>query len=155
MSREKGKSTTSIKKRNKLGERKREKTEQLNKERTQKNKSIITKQNKTLKINKNNKTNEINLYLLNIQELTSEKMFELEDLMKEEKCLVILTETQKKIQNIKINEGIVALDSMRDFKDKKGGGLMLLHWKDENIQLEKRDLGNKDIMLLQGTLYSK
>ena len=94
-------------------------------------------------------------YLLNIQGLTNSKMVEVEELMKKQECLVILTETQKKIQNVKISGNIAIIDSMRDPVDKKGGGLMLLHNMNKQIQLEKRNLENKDLMFVQGSIYGK
>lgn len=99
--------------------------------------------------------NKFEFFLLNIQGLTNPKVAEIEELMRDRKSLAILTETQKKVNNLKINEDIIVLESMRDLKDKKGGGLMLMHWKDKEIKLEKGDTKNKDLMLIKGDFYGE
>ena len=64
--------------------------------------------------------------LLNIQGLTNEKYGEIHYEV-EHYILICLTETQKKIDNIRVEENIKVISSMRRMDEKKGGGLMLLY----------------------------
>ena len=43
--------------------------------------------------------------------------------------IVCLTETQHKQEKIQFEDSIVSVNSMREGKDKKGGGLMILYKK--------------------------
>ena len=59
--------------------------------------------------------------ILNIQGLTNEKYTELQEELKE-KTILCMTETQKKVDNIKRGEKIGAYSSsMRQKEEKKGG----------------------------------
>ena len=66
--------------------------------------------------------------LLNIQGLTKVKAVELVHLF-ENNDILCLTETQQKIEKISFSRSIKYITYMRDAKEKKGGGLMILYKK--------------------------
>ena len=88
---------------------------------------------------------------INIQGLSKVKTNEVECLI-EENSIVCLTETQKKIRDINFNSNVVILKQMREPKDRKGGGLMLLHQQNKNIVLNKVATRNKDILHVKGSI---
>ena len=51
--------------------------------------------------------------------------------------IVCLTETQHKQEKIQFEDSIVSINQMRERKDKKGGGLMILYKKNKKIELTK------------------
>ena len=89
--------------------------------------------------------------LLNIQGLTNEKYGEIHYEV-EDYTLICLTETQKKIDNIRVEENIKVISSMRRMDEKKGGGLMLLYREREDFYFEKRENRKNDIMQVKGKI---
>ena len=59
--------------------------------------------------------------------------------------LFFLTETQQKIDKLIVSQGITKIENNRELKDKKGGGLMILY-NSENIEIEKIETQQKDIL---------
>ena len=76
--------------------------------------------------------------MLNIQGLTEQKLMELEILIKKEIDILFLTETQLRIDKMKISKGLSKMDTMRNEKAKKGGGLMVIYKENEQINLIKK-----------------
>ena len=66
-----------------------------------------------------------------------------------------LTETQKTMDNIRMGENVVSHSAMRDkkSKEKKGGGLMLIHRKNKRINFEKVENKNKNLMEMEGECF--
>ena len=89
--------------------------------------------------------------LINIQGLTNIKYTEL---VKEinTNSIICLTETQKKIDNIKTSSDIQTLSSMRKVSERKGGVLMILYQKQDDIALEKIVSINSDILITEGNI---
>ena len=69
-----------------------------------------------------------------------------------ENTIFCLTETQKKIDDIKMNQGIHALSSMRNNSERKGGGLMIIYRSIDDIFLEKIENANNDILITEGNI---
>ena len=100
----------------------------------------------------------INFKMINIQGLTKPKYIELEDMLNEEENnvnIIVVTETQHKIDKINPSEGAKTISSMREEKDKKGGGLMVIYKDKPEIQMVKVESINKDILEIKGKIYSK
>lgn len=91
----------------------------------------------------------ITIKLLNIQGLTKPKLVEIEQLITDKFDIVCLTETQQKEDRIDIRDNIIKIESMRELKDKRGGGLMILHKKSEDIELNKVNTKNSDILYVE------
>ena len=64
--------------------------------------------------------------------------------------IVCLTETQHKQEKIQFEDSIVSINQMRERKDKKGGGLMILYKKNKKIELTKVVNRNKNILEVEG-----
>ena len=64
--------------------------------------------------------------------------------------LVCLTETQKKQDSILISKNVVNINSMREKKDRKGGGLMILYRKNNKMNFNKIENKNKNILEIEG-----
>lgn len=88
---------------------------------------------------------------MNVQGLTNEKYAEIQEKIGE-KTLVCLTETQKKVNNIRIEEGITCIDKMRDVNQLKGGGLMVLFKEEEDFYFEEQKNPNSDCLHIKGRI---
>ena len=86
---------------------------------------------------------------LNVQGLTNQKYAEIFGEMGE-KVVMCLTETQKKVNNIRTGKHLEVIESMRDIEDRKGGGLMVLYEEKEDLSLEKKDGGHRDCLEMTG-----
>lgn len=73
---------------------------------------------------------------INIQGLSKVKVKEIEDLI-DENSILCLTETHKKIRDVNFDKNMTILEQMRESKDRKGGGIMILYQQDKYIRLEK------------------
>ena len=62
-----------------------------------------------------------------------------------ENKIYCLTETQQKYDRLSISQGIAKIESHRENKDKKGGGLMILY-KENQTEIEKIETKQKDIL---------
>ena len=82
--------------------------------------------------------------LLNIQGLSKTKMVEIECLIKNKGEILCLTETQHKTDKANLSHSITKHIQMRDEKDKKGGGLMVIYQTGYDIDLRKIDTKNTD-----------
>ena len=103
--------------------------------------------------NVNKVEKEIVLSLINIQALTNSKMLELENLLKGDGIL-FLTETHEKFRKVKIREDIEIYENMRELQDRKGGGNMCLHRKNDKFKLQKIENMEKDILIINGEIDS-
>ena len=63
-----------------------------------------------------------------MQGLTRGKLFEVEEILKNQCDVICLTETHQKTEKLEISKGIEKVECMRKLQDKKGGGLLVL-WK--------------------------
>ena len=66
--------------------------------------------------------------------------------------MLCLTETQKKIDNIKRSKGIKGLNSMREERDQKGGGLAIMYREREDFKWNKIENGIKDMLEVEGRI---
>ena len=109
----------------------------------------ITNVNKSDKsITKKQINNIFDINLLNVQGLSQPKMIEIEQLLcVNDTSIFCLTETHQTRNTIKMNDDIQILSKMRNIKEKKGGGLMLLWNKNNGIKIEKIDTNHSDILL--------
>ena len=108
---------------------------------------------------KNNKKPEdyiekvIKIRLINIQGITDRKNLEIEETFfsnKEEYNIVCLTETQQKIDKIRVNRKLENFKRMRDEKDKKGGGLQIMMERRETVKFEQKETRDKNILEIEG-----
>ena len=93
---------------------------------------------------------------INVQCLTETKYVELEKLI-EKNCLLFLTETQMKVNKIKYSSRVSLINSMREIKDKKGGGFCILYRNDSYLikEIKQKETKSNDILHLEmkiGTL---
>ena len=105
---------------------------------------------------KRNRT--INFQMINIQGLTKQKYIEIEDMLSDKESntnVIVLTETQQKIDKINPSKGAKIINNMREEKDKKGGGLMLVYRDMEEIELVKVETNSRDILEIKGKVYGK
>ena len=86
---------------------------------------------------------------LNIQGLTNEKYSELYGEIGEG-VIMCLTETQKKVNNIRIGQEMKILESMREMQDQRGGGIMILYEEREDLFLEKKESRYRDCLEVSG-----
>lgn len=94
-----------------------------------------------------NRKEELSIKMVNIQGLTKAKSVEVVELLKEKqdkKCIMCLVETQQKYRNVDYPKEILFIDKMREFIDKKGGGLSLLMFKKEGWDLKEKQCDNPD-----------
>ena len=68
------------------------------------------------------------------------------------RSIVCITETQKKIRDVNFNNNIVIIEGMREMKDRKGGGLMVLYQRNKDIVFTKVDTKSKDILHVKGLI---
>jgi len=92
---------------------------------------------------------------INVQGLTDVKAIELERIMSESRYgelkLVALLETHQKYRKINFSDELGIIERMRELKDKKGGGLMILYRKDDLLKMEisQRETTNSDILAVK------
>ena len=89
--------------------------------------------------------------LINVQGLSREKSAEIFDMV-EGDMVLCLTETQKKVDDIRLEGGMVVWQSMRDMQDRKGGGLVCAFKENNNIDLEKKESNSKEILHIKGKI---
>ena len=94
-----------------------------------------------------NEISDVKFLYVNIRGLTDSKYTEIASKLKENE-IIMLTETQLKIDKLKHDDGVIRLNSMRDMQDKKGGGLEIIVRKDFCCKLEyaKINTHSKDIL---------
>lgn len=88
--------------------------------------------------------------VINIQGLTKVKVHEIEDMMKDQKSIICLTETQQKYEKIQFTKGIMKKESMREKDDKKGGGITILYPEKDLLELEVVSSQSRDILDVKG-----
>ena len=105
---------------------------------------------------KNKDYDDFCINLINIQGLTNMKMVEIESMINDSLNLMCLTETQLKCRKIKMNNDFISIDSMRSQEEAKGGGLLILYKKNDNILLEKvsSTSTSKDFLHVKGKIYN-
>ena len=105
----------------------------------------------TNKYDKKKKRKKNRNWLINIQGLTQIKTSELEELTNETGIFCV-TETPQKSQRVRFKDSTGCIYSMRDNGDKKGGGIMLIHQKAENVNIEKEATSHMDILNAKCTI---
>ena len=93
----------------------------------------------------------LQIKLLNFQGLTKLKAIELESLFGNNDILC-LTETQQKLGKKLFSKNVKYVTSMRDVKEKKSGGLMILY-KNGNILMKKIETIHNDILIIKCQIY--
>lgn len=104
--------------------------------------------------NRKNKTRyleerDFRIRLINIQGLSKEKYYEVEKLVEKDLDIVCITEGQNKIDKIQNSIGIKRIETLREQKDKKGGGLMILT-REGKLELKKTQSRSNDILDVEG-----
>ena len=97
----------------------------------------------------------LKVYLLNIQGITMQKKIDVEKLMTENEediKIIGLVETHVREDRLNWGDDWQVYEQRREQKDKKGGGLMILHQSSEQIKLEKHSEPNRDILIVSGTV---
>ena len=89
--------------------------------------------------------------LLNVQGLTNEKYTEIQERIGE-KTLMFLTETQKKVNDIRVGEGYTCINKMRNTNQMKGGGLMALFRESEDFHFEEQETINSEYLHIRGRI---
>ena len=82
----------------------------------------------------------VKIRILNVQGFSDIKYIELKDRFlggDKEYNIICLTETHQKTEKVKIGEGLFNHLMMREFNDKKGGGLQIIGIQNEQVNLEK------------------
>ena len=95
------------------------------------------------------RTNEfrrVEIGLVNVQGLTNTKAIDITQFLREKCDIMCLTETQLKYDKVGFPAGIERVESMREFKDKKGGGLLILFKKNGGIKMTKMETRHRDIL---------
>ena len=96
--------------------------------------------------------------MINIQGLTKQKYIELESMLNDKsynKNMIVITEKQQKIDKINPSKGAKIVNSVREEKDKKGGGISVIYKESTDIEMEKIVSKSKDILELKGRIYNK
>lgn len=83
--------------------------------------------------------------------MTNEKLSEVYQEIQTHSILC-LTETQKKIDNIRTSDQIKVISKMREVDERKGGGLMVLYREEEDFYFEKVAGGWNDCLDLRGKM---
>ena len=100
--------------------------------------------------------NRVCFKMINIQGLTKAKYVEIEDMLNDKENnmnIIVMTETQQKIDKINPSKGAKTIMTMREEKDKKGGGLMVIYKEEKELELVKLDTNSKDILDIKGKIY--
>ena len=88
----------------------------------------------------------IKINLVNVQGLTRSKLLELEDILRNDCDILCLTETQQKFEKYDVCDGVSMVESMREVKDKKGGGLRIMFRSGQNVKATKQPTASPDIL---------
>ena len=90
----------------------------------------------------------MHIKLLNVQGLAKTKLCKVENLVMNEYDIVCLTETQLKIDKVLISDHLKSYMSMRKENEQKGGGLLVIHKNNSEIEILQIQTKNTDIMHL-------
>ena len=93
--------------------------------------------------------NKYKIKYLNIQGLTNVKYSEIYGEIGEG-VVMCLTETQKKVNNIRVAENLITIESMREMEERRGGGVMVLFEEKEDLRLEKEVNEYRDCLEMKG-----
>ena len=63
-----------------------------------------------------------------------------------------LTETQKKVDDIKIVKDVKIIQTMREMQDRKGGGLLIMYKEKEKYDLQKMTTRSTEILHVEGEI---
>ena len=99
--------------------------------------------------------NRVQVTLLNVQAMTKAKKYEIQNSIENERGtinIVALVETHIRDDRHDWGNEWEQYEQRRKANDKKGGGLLIVHRRSENIKLVKQDEENKDIMVLKGSI---
>ena len=86
---------------------------------------------------------------LNVQGLTNQKYLEIYDEV-ERRVVMCLTETQKKVNNIRTADHLKIIESMREMEDRRGGGIMVIYEEENGLSLDEEESGHRDCLQMKG-----
>ena len=66
--------------------------------------------------------------------------------------IMCLTETQKKVDDIKIVKDVKIIQTMREMQDRKGGGLLIMYKEKEKYDLQKMTTRSTEILHVEGEI---
>ena len=66
--------------------------------------------------------------------------------------ITCLTETQKKVDDIKIVKDVKIIQTMREMQDRKGGGLLIMYKEKEKYDLQKMTTRSTEILHVEGEI---
>ena len=84
----------------------------------------------------NEKEETIEIKLLNVQGLTEDKWIGILEETGDD-SIMCLTETQKKVDDIKIVKDVKIIQTMREMQDRKGGGLLIMYKEKEKYDFRR------------------
>ena len=99
----------------------------------------------------NEKEETIEIKLSNVQGLTEDKWIEILEETGDE-SIMCLTETQKKVDDIKIVKDVKIIQTMREMQDRKGGGLQIMYKEKEKYDLQKMTTRSTEILHVEGEI---
>ncbi|XP_064102661.1 chromosome partition protein Smc-like [Macrobrachium nipponense] len=94
------------------------------------------------------------IYMINIQCFTRQKLAEIESVIDNDNKIFCLTETHQKLDKLALSKGINKIENMREMKDIKGGGLMMLHRNSDNTELNKVETISKDLLYAKCKIHN-
>ena len=90
--------------------------------------------------------------MINVQGLTRQKVYELENLMTTEENevnMICLVETQQKFKKVDFSEATTCLEKMRTKEDKKGGGFTVVWSTKSGLHAEEVPCNNPDLLKIK------
>ena len=99
----------------------------------------------------NEKEETIKIKLLNVQGLTEDKWIEILEETGDDSIMCI-TETQKKVDDIKIVKDVKIIQTMREMQDRNGGGLLIMYKEKEKYDLQKMTMRSTEILHVEGEI---
>ena len=89
--------------------------------------------------------------LLNVQGLTEDKWIEILEETGDD-SIMCLTETQKKVDDIKIVKDMKIIQTKPEMQDRKGGGLLIMYKEKEKYDLQKMTTRSAEIQHVEGEI---
>ena len=105
--------------------------------------------NKSRDLNTSN--TKFSISTINTRGLSNAKVYELEELIENDNDILCITETQMKHLKVNFSPQMEILNQMRELDERKGGGILFLYPND-NIEMEKIETKNKDILCAKCTI---
>ena len=105
--------------------------------------------------NMNRNEEMITIQTVNIQGMNEMKKYEIEKLTERNNVITGVIETHLKEDRFNWNQEYEIYEQRREKGDKKGGGLLILHRKQDDIDMEKIETGHQDVLAIKGKLKGK